>query len=323
MAGRDYYQVLGVSRSAKADEIKRAYRKLAREHHPDVNKASDAQKKFTEIQQAYDVLSDEQKRSMYDQYGEAYVSGARPGEGAGGGARWSGSGTRAGGVPVDFDVDDLSSMFDAMFGGRGQASPGPSKRGGRARRTHAEPPMEHEAIRHDLHISFLTSAKGGTESLQLQHSGGKRTVEVNIPAGIHDGATLRVRNVFGGTGGPDLLLTIRVGGHAVFRRGEGLETGKGNDLFVDLPLTFAEATLGSTVTIPTLDGNVDLTIPPSTASGKRLRLKGKGIRSAGGDVGDQYAVIRIVPPKADDLTDEERAMLRKISSRGPGPREVL
>lgn len=318
MAGRDYYQVLGVPRSAKPDEIKRAYRKLAREHHPDVNKAPDAQKKFTEIQQAYDVLSDEQKRSMYDQYGEAYVSGARPAESAGGGPRWSSGGGRAQGVPVDFDVEDLSSMFDAMFGGRAGASPGPKR--GKARRTQPEP-LERESIRHDLHVHFLTAARGGAESLQLQHSGGKRTVEVNIPAGIADGATLRVRNVFGGEDGPDLLLTIRVGGHPTFRRGEGLDTGKGNDLFVDLPLTIAEATLGATVTIPTLDGDVELTVPPSTASGKRLRLKGKGIRSAGGDVGDQYAVIKIIPPRAEDLSEEERAVLRRISSRAPGPRE--
>ncbi len=325
MAGRDYYQILGVPRTSTQDELRRAYRKLARELHPDVNKAPDAQKKFTEVQHAYDVLSDESKRALYDQYGEGFATRGSGGAGTpGGSGAWSTSSARGGGGGVDFDMEDLSSMFDAMFGGRGQASPGTSKRSKSKRGpAQAAPPPEAEPVRHDLHISFMTAARGGTESLQLQHSGGKRTVEVNIPAGIHDGATLRVRNVFGGTSGPDLLLTIRVGGHPAFRRGEGLQTGKGNDLLVDLPLTIAEATLGATVTAPTLEGDVDLTVPPGTASGKRLRLKGKGIRSAGGDVGDLYAVVKIVPPPADALTQAERELLVRLSSRGPSPRATL
>ncbi|MCC6429043.1 MAG: DnaJ domain-containing protein [Phycisphaerales bacterium] len=336
MAGRDYYQVLGLSRSATPDEIRKAYRKLAREKHPDVNKATDAQKQFTEIQHAYDILSDEQKRKMYDQYGEAYISGAR-GEAASAGrggphVRWSNVGGQPGAGAPDFDMDDLSSMFEAMFGGRaaggaaGGASgggPGAARgRGGKPRRA-AEPEPETEPVRHDLHISFMTAVKGGTETLQLQSEGAKRTVEVNIPAGIHDGATLRIRNAFSKQGGPELLLTVRVGGHSVFQRGEGLQLGKGNDLFVDLPLNMAEATLGAVVTVPTPDGNVEVTVPPGTASGKRLRLKGKGIRSAGGEAGDLYAVIKIIPPKADDLTADEKEVLRGISSRGTSPRASM
>jgi curved DNA-binding protein len=312
MAGRDFYQILGVARSAKPDEIKRAYRKLARELHPDVNKAPDAQKKFTEIQNAYDVLSDETKRAQYDQYGETFASA---GGASGGGPRWSSTGGGGrGGSGANFDMDDLSSMFDAMFGG-GAARGGPTsqKRAHKARRSQPEP--EVEPIRHDLHITFITAAKGGTESLQLQTSAGKRTVEVNIPAGIQDGATLRVRNPMGDSSGQDLLLTVRVGGHPVFTRGEGLSLGKGNDIFVEVQLTFADAALGGTVTAPTLDGNVELTIPAGTASGRRLRLKGKGIRSAGGDAGDLYAVVKITPPRPDDLTEEEKSVLRRISAR--------
>ncbi len=326
MAGRDYYQVLGVSRSASPDEIRKAYRKLARELHPDVNKSGDAQKKFTEVQHAYDVLGDEQKRKMYDQFGEAYVSGARGGEGAapqGSRTQWSSAGARPGGANVDFDMDDLSSMFEAMFGGREAGAPTgrPGGRAGRSRKAQPEP--EAEPVRHDLHVSFMTAARGGTETLQLQSDGAKKTVEVNIPAGIHDGATLRVRHAFAKSGGPELLLTVRVGGHAVFQRGEGLQTGRGNDLFVDLPLTIAEATLGAGVTVPTLDGKVEVRVPPGTASGKRLRLKGKGIRSAGGESGDLYAVVKIVPPRPEDLSEEDRALLKRISSRGPDPRATL
>jgi curved DNA-binding protein len=313
MAGRDFYQILGVARTAKPDEIKRAYRKLARELHPDVNKAADAQKKFTEIQNAYDVLSDDTKRAQYDQYGETFASAGRASES--GGPRWSSTGGARGGASANFDMDDLSSMFDAMFGGgaAGRSGPSSQKRAHKARRSQPEP--EVDPIRHDLHITFMTSAKGGTESLQLQTSTGKRTVEVNIPAGIQDGATLRVRNPMGDSGGQDLLLTVRVGGHPVFTRGEGLSLGKGNDLFVEVQLTYADAALGGTVTAPTLDGNVELTIPAGTASGRRLRLKGKGIRSAGGDAGDLYAVVKITPPRPDDLTEEEKSLLRRISGR--------
>ncbi|GMV26435.1 MAG: molecular chaperone DnaJ [Phycisphaerae bacterium] len=322
MAGRDYYDLLGVARSASADEIRKAYRKLARQYHPDVNKDPGAQKKFTEIQHAYDVLSDDQKRKLYDQYGEGYVSGARAESGSGHGQRqrWSSQSAGPGAAHFDFDAEDLSSMFDAMFGGRSRGGPSTGRRPGRGRR-----PAEEDApepIRHDLQISFLTAVKGGTESLQLQTESGKRTVEVNIPAGIADGATLRVRNPLGVSGSPDLLLTVRVGGHSVFTRGEGVNTGRGNDLFVDVPLTFAEAALGASVTVPTLDGKLEVSVPPGTASGKRLRLKGKGIRSAGGDVGDLYAVIKIVPPAPGDLREEEREVLRRISSRAPSPRNA-
>ncbi|HLO40224.1 MAG TPA: J domain-containing protein, partial [Phycisphaerales bacterium] len=229
----------------------------------------------------------------------------------------SAGGGRGGGSSVNFDMDDLSSMFDAMFGGAAGRGAGGSAGGGgkrsRPRRAHPEP--EVEPIRHDLHITFMTAVKGGTESLQLQTGSGKRRVEVNIPAGIQDGATLRVRNPLGDSSGQDLLLTVRVGGHPVFTRGEGLNLGKGNDLFVEVMLTYADAALGGKVTAPTLDGDVELTIPAGTGSGRRLRLKGKGIRSAGGEVGDLYAVTKIVPPRVEDLTEGDRNVLERISGR--------
>lgn len=316
MAGRDHYNTLGVPRGAGADDIRRAYRKLARQHHPDVNKSPDAAAKFAEIQAAYDVLSDDQKRRLYDQYGDAFASGASGAEPFS--ARKSASGGRGGESHFDFDVEDLSSMFDAMFGSRASSDTGSGRRGSRGRRQ-ASP--ESPPLHHDLHIPFITAVKGGSQSLQLQSEQGNRTVEVNIPAGIHDGATLRVRNPMGKPGGPDLLITLRVGEHPFFRRGDSGPTGSGHDLFVDLPLTIAEATLGATVTAPTLEGDVELTIPPGTASGKRLRLKGQGIRASSGEVGDLYAVIKIVPPRLEDLTEQERAALRSFSSRGPSPRD--
>lgn len=321
MAGRDHYDTLGVPRGAGADEIRRAYRTLARRHHPDVNKSPDAASKFAEVQAAYDVLSDDQKRRLYDQYGDTYASGS--GRADPFSARKAASGGRSGASGAshfDFDVEDLSSMFDAMFGGRAPAEGGPGGKGSRGRR---QATAESPPLRHDLHIPFITAAKGGTQSIQLQSDQGSRTVEVNIPPGIHHGATLRVRNPLGTPGGRDLHITLRVGEHPYFRRGESGPTGEGNDLFVDLPLTIAEATLGATVTTPTLDGDVEVSVPPGTASGRRLRLKGRGIRAASGETGDLYAVIKIVPPRSSDLSEQEKATLADIASRGPSPRDQM
>jgi DnaJ-class molecular chaperone len=328
MSGRDYYAVLGVARDAGADEIRRAYRKLARVHHPDVNKSPDAAKKFTEVQQAYDVLSDEQKRRLYDQFGEDAVSGARSAGGQEHARGWPGgrpSARQPGTSNVDFD--DLSSMFDAMFSGGGPG-PKPKSRSGRSsgprssRRQYDE--HQPEPLRHDLHVSFMTAVKGGVETLRVESAGSdsnaKRTVEVRIPAGIADGSQLRVRNPTGQPGGPDLLLTIRVGEHPIFHRREPSPTDHSKDLWLDVPITIAEATLGGGVTIPTLDGRVELTIPPGTSSGKRLRLKGKGVCPVGESPGDLYAVIKVVTPGGTDLSEDEKSLLQRLSSRTPNPR---
>lgn len=313
MASKDLYDILAVARAASADEIKTAYRKLARTLHPDVNKAPDAAKKFAEVQEAYDVLSDPEKRKLYDQYGHAGVKAGAAG--AGPGQPWSRSGP--GGMNVDFDPEDLGSMFDAFFGGRGGQAPSGS-RAGRARPRAAPRPQEH---RHEIAVDFLTAALGGTESLRISVDGNSRTVEVRIPSGTADGGQLRVRNSGSSDRSEaDLILTVRVRPHELFRRGEGVDAGRGLDVYLDVPLTIAEATLGGTISVPTLAGAVQLTIPPGTGSGKKLRLKGKGITEPGGRIGDLFVVVQIVCPPVDTLSPDERDTLVDVSGRGPSPR---
>ncbi|HYE62256.1 MAG TPA: DnaJ C-terminal domain-containing protein [Phycisphaerales bacterium] len=338
---KDYYDILGVGRGASADEIKSAYRKLARKYHPDVNKDAEAQKRFTEVQQAYDVLSDEQKRKLYDQFGAAAFESGGPGTaagqqqrtrggGGGGGAHytWSNVGGPGGGPGFGFDPDteDMSSIFESIFGGRG-GSPfggggggGGAAGGGRTRsRSRGGPGEEYarpapDEVRQDVTIDFMTAAKGGVQKLRVTEDGKSRTIEVSIPSGAEEGQQLRVR---GGAGGRDLILRLHIGTHELFRRGEGEQAGKGLDLTLELPLTIAEATLGATVSVPTLTGPVDLQVPPGTASGKKLRLRGRGIHDPQGRHGDLYTVIRIVPPKGGDLTPEQREVLAEIARVTP------
>lgn len=312
MAKRNFYEVLGVEKSASADEIRAAYRKLARQYHPDVNKAKDAPAKFNEVQEAYDVLSDEQKRKAYDRLGDRYAEAGRPGPAGNGGSphyTWSNVGGPGGGE-VDFDMEDLGSVFETLFGG--QRSGGPFSGAGRGRARARAGPRE---VRHEVDIDFMTAARGGTERLKVSNEGKSRTVEISIPAGINHGGQLRMRGA--GPEGSDLILTIRVGEHPLFRRGEGAESGRGLDLFLDLPLTIAEATLGTAVSVPTLTDAVELTVPPGTASGRKLRLRGRGIRDPEGRHGDLYAVIKIVPPAAEALSPAERQLMLEISARGP------
>jgi curved DNA-binding protein len=322
MAKRDYYEVLGVAKGATGDEIRKAYRNLARKLHPDVNKATDAAAKFNEVQEAYDVLSDDQKRKNYDQFGHA---GAGFGAGAGGppGAgrphySWSnvGGGT---GVGADYDVEDIGSMFEAFFGGSRPDMGGMGGMGGgraRASRKARQAPPQQPPIEHTLDITFMTAARGGTEQLRIEQEGRTRTIEVKIPKGTADGARLRVR---GGSDGQDVILRIRVGGHPIFRRSES-GGPQGLNLFLDLPLTIAEATLGTEVSVPTLDGSVHLRVPPGTASGLKLRARSQGLEGPKGEKGDLYAVVKIVPPKGDALSAEEADVLRHISERGASPR---
>lgn len=312
MPKRDYYEVLSVSKGATQEEIKRAYRKLAREHHPDVCKAPDAAKRFAEIQEAYDTLSDEAKRRQYDQFG---FEGSRSSPNARAGARyedWHGGASANAGTP--FEGEDLGSVFDAIFGER-------SRGGARSRRSPFADADEDgpEVIRHAVTIPFETAWKGGMAPVRIEEAGkGKsRTIEVQIPPGIADGTQLRVRGA--GTskrGAPDLLLQIRVLPHALFRRGEFEETGKGLDLYLDLPITVAEASLGGSVSIPTLSGSLDLVIPPGTASGRKLRLKAQGLNDQAGNRGDLYALTKIVPPAGTDLNDDERRALERLALKG-------
>jgi DnaJ-class molecular chaperone len=217
------------------------------------------------------------------------------------------------------DPDEFASMFDAFFGQGGEMGgfgrPGARRATRKARPRPAPGPAE---VQHDLEISFMTAVRGGTERLRIDTGGRARTIDVTIPKGIEDGAKLRVRGA--AEGEAHLILRVRVGSHPLVRRGEGAETGKGLDLYLELPLSIAEATLGATVPIPTLDGRVEVTIPPGSASGRKLRLRGRGIEDAQGRKGDLYAVIKIVPPDGSGLGAEEKALLERLSE--PGPRSA-
>lgn len=329
---KDFYNVLGIARGATADEIKRAYRKLAREYHPDVNKNAGAAAKFTEVQEAYDVLSDPQKREYYDRFGHAPGSdaGAAPGGmhvdfgnmggfGNGGGM---GGGRRVRVENFDFDAEELGSMFDAFFGGaRGPGRPGGGggsgggggggggNDGGRTRargRTHQRQ-REPESL--ELFITFMTAARGGTEQVKLEGPDGPRTLEVKIPAGVVTGQRLRVRGSDG-----DVTLELRVGEHPTFRRAEFPGVAPADerrlDLYVDVGLDLGTATLGGPVSVPTLTGSVELRVPPGTPSGAKLRAKGQGISPGNGPSGDLYAVIKIVPPR--DVPPDLRAALERL-----------
>ncbi|MBL8885685.1 MAG: DnaJ domain-containing protein [Phycisphaerales bacterium] len=315
MSEKDLYSVLGVAKSASVDELKKAYRTLARKYHPDVNKAPDAAAKFTQVQEAYDVLSDEKKRRYYDQFGVVPGSAAADAGTAGHGPRtpWEG-GQRVRADQMDMDQEEIGSMFESFFGGGrardpfggspfGSTGGAAGPRGSRAR---SQRVVEPEPLEHDLFLTFMGAARGGTEDLKLNLDGKARTIEVNIPAGVRDKQQLRMRK---GAGDRDLVLNIRVGGHPVFRREDG------NDLSLDLALSVSEAILGATVSVQTLDGTVEMRIPPGTSSGAKLRLRGKGIQPAKGDAGDLYAVIRVLVPKPEALTDEEKQVISEIGRK--------
>jgi curved DNA-binding protein len=286
---RDYYEALGVSKSASDDEIKKAYRNLARQYHPDRNPGDkQAEGRFKEIQDAYDVLSDKTKRSQYDQFG--FVGGPAGGPSPGGFHWESGAGGFPGGVNIDPEI------FEQMFagGGLGDLFGAKKNRGARPGRRSTPSPQTHE-----VPVPADTAARGGTLSLRI----GDNDVEVKIPAGIQEGKVLRVKGQ--GPGGSDLHLKIRIDVPSYFRR-------EGNDIFLDVPLSIAEAVLGSKVDVPTLDGSkLTVKIPPGTSSGsKRLRLRGKGVSG-----GDQYIDVKIVVP--GHIDDKSRELLEDFARRNP------
>ena len=292
MSKRDFYEVLGVPRSASQDEIRKAYKKLARKFHPDVKPADpDAEKKFSEITEAYDILSDEEKRKNFDQFGHGFRGG-----GGGGGNPFQGFGGGSGGGAA-FDLDDL---LGGMFGGGGRG-------GGRRAQPRAQKGADAKA---DITIPFTMAVEGGDYSLNVQQGSKSERLTIKIPAGIDDGQTIRLAGQGGpgvGGGAPgDLLVTIQIAAHPWFRR-------DGSNLLVDVPLTPSEAALGAKIDVPTLtEGLVVLSIPPGTSSGARLRLRGKGVRNPKtGDRGDQFVVLKIVLPK--ELSEEARSLYQQLS----------
>ncbi|HEX5471255.1 MAG TPA: J domain-containing protein [Lacipirellulaceae bacterium] len=317
---KDYYATLGVSRTASPEEIQKAYRKLARKYHPDMNPDdATAKKKFQEVQSAFEVLSDAEKRKRYDQFGSDFES-AGAGRGPGG---WRYT-TSTGPQTYPFDVNDLSDLFGG--GGPGVEGGGSFadlfkqfSRGRGARRTQRAAARGND-LRHELTIPFATAVLGGEAALTVQRQTGElETIRVKIPVGIDDGKKIRLRGQgepgAGGAPAGDILLTVHVSPHPYFRR-------SGNRLDVRVPITLAEATQGASVDVPTPHGTISLKVPPNTSSGKRLRVKGHGVRPANQPPGDLFAEIQIILP--DHLTEEDRKQLANISERYPqNPRSDL
>ena len=267
MQFKDYYETLGVTRGASADEVKRAYRKLARKYHPDVSKERNAEDRFKEVQEAYEVLKDAEKRAAYDQLGRNYRSGQQfrpPPEweqrfGPSGGHRFT-------------EVNGFSDFFSSLFGG---ASGAPGGAG------HAQAETEAGQIEVTIEEAFA----GTRRRISISDNGRARLVDVQIPAGITDGQALRI-----GGGGRGLLLRVKLASHPLF-----VLTGK--DVEVDLPLAPWEAALGAKVAVPTLGGTVELTIPAGSQTGQKLRLRGRGF--PGAPAGDQFVNIKLMTPNAD------------------------
>jgi DnaJ-class molecular chaperone len=296
---RDYYETLGVKKGASEDEIKKAYRKLARQYHPDRNPGDkNAEERFKEVQEAYDVLSDKNRRAQYDRFGFA-GTGARGGPGGPGGFQWGGG---PGNFEFQGDPEAAAEMFRNMFGGGGGFEELFGGRGRGGRRARPEAPSEVEA---EATIPFNTAALGGTVGLQIDG----RQLEVKVPAGALDGKKLRLRGQ--GPGGADLLVKLHVSPHPYFRR-------EGNDVILDVPLSLAEAVLGAKVDVPTLSGEkLTVKVPPGTSSGARLRLRGKGIAG-----GDQYIEIKIAVPSVGD--DRGRELIEELARLHPqNPRAGL
>jgi DnaJ-class molecular chaperone len=284
---RDYYDTLGVSRKATADEIKSAYRKLARQYHPDRNPGDkQAEARFKEVQEAYDVLSDPAKRSQFDRFGTVGADGGFGGRG-GGGPRTS---TFHWGAGQEVDPGEIFRQF---FGGGGgfsgsedveemlRGARGGGRGSGRRRR-------EPEEVESEVRIPFLTAARGGTMPIRVND----KEIDVKIPAGVSDGQTLRLQGA--APGGGNLRLVLRVERHPYFRR-------DGKDIIIQVPLSAYEAMVGGQVDVPTLDGSrLTVKVPPGSSSGSRLRLRGKGI-----DGGDQYIEVQVVVPAVKDERGKE------------------
>ena len=300
MKFKDYYQTLGVERSATQDDIKHAYRRLARKYHPDVSKEADAETRFKDIGEAYAVLKDPEKRVAYDQMGSSWKAGQdfQPPPGWDAGFEFSGREAGPG------DAAEFSDFFETLFGRQGW--------GAQPHRAsmHAQGQDHHAKVMIDLHDAYRGAKRSISLRMPMLDAQGRvatheRTLDVSIPKGVRAGQHLRLA----GQGGPglgegpagDLYLEIDFNPHSNFR-------ADGRDVYLDLPVAPWEAALGASVSTPTPEGPVQLTIPPDSAAGRQLRLKGRGI--PGTPPGDLYVVLKIALPPADSEVKREayRAM---------------
>jgi DnaJ-class molecular chaperone len=315
MAKRDYYEVLGVARSASEDEIKRAFKRLARKHHPDLNPGDkQAENRFKEIGEAYAALSDPQKRRQYDSMGHAAFAGGSP---------W---GERGAAPSVEEILREfgLGDLFGGIFGG---GTGGAGTGGGGARRTGfwterpAAGPMKGGDVNYSMEIGFDDALKGLTTTVSIPRAGQengslRRTTEriqVKIPPGVETGSRVRLagKGDPSPNGGPpgDLYITTKVRPHLFYER-------KGDNLYLELPVTLGEALLGTRVEIHTYEGTAKVTIPPGTQNGQKFRLAGKGApRLKGGGKGDLYVTVKVLLP--DRLDEESKELIREFERRNP------
>jgi curved DNA-binding protein len=303
---RDYYEVLGIGRDAGAEEIQQAFRKLARRHHPDVNRNPAAEERFKEINEAYQVLSDPKTRQRYDRFGPdfrqipedydervgASASGFQGGAFRPGGG-FSRGGMRVGDVAGGFGGEgiNIDDLLGGMFGGRyGGARPG----------------ADQEA---ELALSVEEAYRGGRRRISLGEGSVARDYTVNIPAGVSDGQRIRLPGQGGrgrdGADAGDLYLVVRIRPDRRYRL-------SGRDITVDLPVTSSEAALGARVPVDTPGGTVQVTVPAGSSSGRRLRLRGQGMPNPKGRAGDLYAEVRIMVPPAP--TDRERELFEQLAA---------
>lgn len=331
MAGKDYYQILGVSRTASEKEIKQAYRRLARKHHPDLNPSDkSAEDKFKEINAAYEVLSNPEKRKKYDQFGEQWEYAEQFAK-AGGQERIRRDFGKGG---TTFEYGDLSGFGDIFSNLFGDSGIGSRMRG----------PRRGQDIESPVEVTLEEAYHGSTRMMQLQTeepctacggtgrvgdrvcticngTGGKlitKRLEVKIPAGVRDGSRIRIA----GEGGPghaggskgDLYLVAKVVPHKIFER-------KGDDIYTEFSVPLATAILGGEVRLPTLNGNISLKIPPETQNSKVFRMAGKGMPRIGNNkFGNMFAKVKVVLPT--NLTEEEKKLFERLRSLRPAQSEV-
>lgn len=310
MAAKDYYSALGVKKDASTEEIKKAYRKLARKYHPDINPGdAQAEDRFKQISEAHDVLANAEKRKIYDEFGEEGLRSGFDPEQARQYRQWqryAGQGGRQGGPGYysDFSFDGgnvnysgFEDLFKNIFTGGGAGPRGGGQYG-------ASMPRKGSDVESTIELDFLTAVRGGTRRVTLQSSSGmsgpsaSESIDVKIPAGIEDGGKIRLAGkgepgLNGGQPG-DLYITIRVAPHPYFKR-------EGNSLRIEVPITVLEAMKGTEISVPTITGDVRLKVPPGSKSGQVMRLKGKGVYNLKTKTtGDMYVTLRVQTPSTDD-----------------------
>lgn len=316
MSKKDYYSLLNVSRSATPEEIKKSYRKLAMQYHPDKNPGDKkAEEKFKEFSEAYEVLSDPKKREMYDQFGHAGAQGGFSGAGgpfggAGGFGGFGGAGGAGAGQGQDPFQDIFGDVFSEIFGARGYGGTGAGTGGPRRRQTKGSD------LRYTLNIAFEEAALGTEKVISFvrQRSGKDETAKlsVNVPAGVKEDQRLKLAgegdSPAGGGPSGDLYVIIKIQDHPLFKRQE-------NDILMDLPVTYTDAILGTSVEIPTISGKAVIRIPPGTHTGQTFRLKGKGFPKIGG-FGSGDMLVRLVVDTPEKINTRQKELLEELSKAG-------